>query len=333
MDRIDEYMTEVKKKYKKLTIEDVIAFCEELGIKCKSKEYKTVKGLLLFECTQCEEVFERSFDNLRSRKQTVCNKCGKGNGQRKRAFTIDYVRDFVNSKSDCELISTSYINTDSPLDFVCSCGEYFTATFYKFKNVNKRQCTPCGDKIIVSKLLTPIEKIRELVEEANYSFISRYHSTKENKHTIKIICDKNHEYEVCYHSFKSGQRCPHCNSSFGEIRVEEFLRKENVKYKIEYKFKDLLGTGGSNLRFDFAILNNNGDLLYLIEYDGKQHFEPVEVMGGIEKFIETQAHDRLKNNYCKENDIKLIRIPYWDFNKIEEILLIEFDDLIKERIS
>jgi DNA-directed RNA polymerase subunit RPC12/RpoP len=320
-----------KKVYKRMTIEGVYEFCKELGIICKSDTYTTVKSPLIFICTQCGEDFERNFDNLRNRRQTVCNLCGKGNGQRKQAFTIEYVRNFVSNESNCKLVSTTYINTDNPLDFICGCGESFTATFYKFKNVNKRQCTPCGDKIIVSKLLTPVEKIKEMVEEAGYSFVSRYHSSEDSKHTIKVICDKNHMYEVSYHSFRSGQRCPHCSSSFGEIRVEEFLRKMIIDYKIEYRFKGLHGLGGSSLRFDFAIFNSRCELLHLIEYDGKQHFEPVEVMGGADKFIETQAHDAIKNAYCKANNINLVRIPYWDFNNIEKILSKELENVMKER--
>lgn len=318
-------MSEVKKKkvYKKLTIGDIHEFCYELGIVCKSNEYKTLKDYLVFVCTNCGEDFNRNFDNLRTRRNTVCNKCGKGNGQRKQAFDTNYVRDFVEKESECKLVSNTYKNTDTPLDFICGCGSPFSATFYKFKNVNKRQCTPCGDKIIIRKLLTSEEKIRSIVENVGYTFVRRHHSTEEKKHTIEVICDKGHPYEVSYYKFKSGQRCPHCNSSFGEIRVEEVLRKMNVNYKIEYKFDNLHGLGGSKLRFDFAILNNEGDLTMLIEYDGKQHFEPVEVMGGEKKFRETVTHDKLKNQYCKDKNINLLRIPYWDFNKIEEILMNE----------
>ena len=58
----------------------------------------------------------------------------------------------------------------------------------------------------------------------------------------------------------------------------------------------------------------------LIEYDGIQHYEAVEIFGGIPAFKKRQKRDQIKNQYCKDNNIKLIRIPYWDYDNIETIL-------------
>ena len=59
-------------------------------------------------------------------------------------------------------------------------------------------------------------------------------------------------------------------------------------------------------------------------YDGQQHFKPVNFNGsqdgGLSSFIETQKRDEIKNRYCKDNNIKLIRIPYWDYENIEKTL-------------
>lgn len=71
--------------------------------------------------------------------------------------------------------------------------------------------------------------------------------------------------------------------------------------------------------------------MLLIEYDGEQHFKPVQY-GGIsieqatEKFLQTQIHDNIKDQYCEEYNIPLLRIPYWEFDNIESIV---FDTLVK----
>lgn len=57
-----------------------------------------------------------------------------------------------------------------------------------------------------------------------------------------------------------------------------------------------------------------------IEYDGEQHFTPVEHFGGLDFFITTKIRDTIKNIYCEKNGINLIRISYKDYNKVEEIL-------------
>ena len=72
----------------------------------------------------------------------------------------------------------------------------------------------------------------------------------------------------------------------------------------------------SPLRPDFFLPNYN----LVIEFDGIQHFEPIEFFGGQEGFEKRQQKDREKNEYCKNNNIDILRIPYWDFNNIEKII-------------
>lgn len=95
--------------------------------------------------------------------------------------------------------------------------------------------------------------------------------------------------------------------SFGESYIESLLVSLNVNFKPQYTFDDCKST--YVLRFDFALLCHD-QLLGLIEYDGKQHFEPIEFFGGIDGFIKTQQRDSIKNAYCRSHNIPLLRIPY-----------------------
>ena len=70
-----------------------------------------------------------------------------------------------------------------------------------------------------------------------------------------------------------------------------------------------------SLLFDFFIPKYNT----CIEFDGEQHFRPINFMGGIDKFEKTKINDNIKTIFCQENNIKLIRIPYYDIDKIEII--------------
>ncbi len=90
--------------------------------------------------------------------------------------------------------------------------------------------------------------------------------------------------------------------------VANLLIQHGINFVREYTFKDLLSKNGYNLRFDFGILNNFGQLIQLIEYDGSQHFKPSEQFGGKQAFKELQERDKIKDNYCKEHNIPLIRI-------------------------
>ena len=132
---------------------------------------------------------------------------------------------------------------------------------------------------------------------------------------IKCRCKLDgYEWEATPNSLLRGQGCPKCNESKGEKRIAEYLDSKNINYIPQYKFDNCKSK--YKLPFDFYIPSLN----IVIEYDGIQHYEIVEYFGGFNIFIDTKIRDTIKTIYCKENNIKLIRIPYWDFDNIEKIL-------------
>ena len=135
-----------------------------------------------------------------------------------------------------------------------------------------------------------------------------------------------HTWEATPSAILNGSGCPKCNESRGEKEIRSLLEKKRIHQKSQYRLEDCRNK--KVLPFDFAIFNDNGTLNCLIEFDGKQHFEPVNRFGGEKGFRQRQHNDQIKNQYCKDNNIKLIRIPYWDFDNIEDILNEELKDLI-----
>ena len=95
-----------------------------------------------------------------------------------------------------------------------------------------------------------------------------------------------------------------------------------INFKMQYKFSDLIGDV-SQLRFDFAIMDESNNLICLIEYQGQQHYEQVKLFQTEEIFLRQQNNDNKKRDYCKKNNIKLVEIPYWDYQKIDEDYLKE----------
>lgn len=172
-----------------------------------------------------------------------------------------------------------------------------------------------------------------------YSVLGKYRNNKTYilmKHNNSDC--RNHEYEVSPNDFLRGKRCPKCISSKGEKEISKFLKENKIHNESQYCFEDCRSI--LPLPFDFALFSEN-KLIVLIEYDGEQHYRPV-TFGGITyeeavgKLKLTQHRDSIKNEYCKQNNIPLLRIPYWGFNNIEQILTNElskhFPEL-KELIS
>ena len=110
-----------------------------------------------------------------------------------------------------------------------------------------------------------------------------------------------------------------CITSKGEAKIRNILNELNIKYCVEYTFKDL-----PNRRFDFAIFDKANKLKCLIEFDGKQHFSFVETwhLNG-EEFIKAKQRDIEKNNYCKKHKIPLIRISYKEYNNLNTLYLLQ----------
>jgi hypothetical protein len=104
--------------------------------------------------------------------------------------------------------------------------------------------------------------------------------------------------------------------SKGVMKIRMLLRDNNIEFIEEYTFKDCLSPKGNLLKFDFYLPKQQ----ILIEYDGEQHFTPQSFGDtkhtGEEKLALTQQYDEIKNNWCKENNIKLIRIPYTQYRTL-----------------
>ena len=104
--------------------------------------------------------------------------------------------------------------------------------------------------------------------------------------------------------------------SRGEIKIEEVLRQNDISFAQEYTFPDLVSFSGHPLRFDFAVFDDSGDLDFLIEYQGIQHYEPKSKFGGMEGLRKQQINDMKKREYCRKHNITLLAIPYWEEERI-----------------
>lgn len=104
--------------------------------------------------------------------------------------------------------------------------------------------------------------------------------------------------------------------SRGEIKIEDILKENNIPFEREYSFPDLVSSSGRPLRFDFAVFNDAGEVEFLIEYQGKQHYQGYEYFGGKKAFYHQKYNDNEKRKYCAQHNIPLVVIPYWDYEEI-----------------
>lgn len=178
----------------------------------------------------------------------------------------------------------------------------------------------CATEETASKQRRSNDDFIKKIEEMGAEFIpdEKYINTNT---PIRFVCKNGHKFYRVPNNIisKNMITCPICNLSIGEKMVCDILNKLNIEYKYQYSFHDC--KYHYKLPFDFYIESHNT----CIEYDGIQHFEPTDFAGkGSEwakrNLMTIQEKDEIKNNYCKKNNINLIRIPYWELKNIENIL-------------
>jgi hypothetical protein len=210
--------------------------------------------------------------------------------------------EYINNKTKIKIMHNicGYIHNFIPADFIH----------------NNTRCPKCAG-VLPYTTESFKEKIYELVGD-EYELIGEYKNS-----ATKIILKHNicgYEWETSPVSFiHCDSRCAICFESKGERKIRYWLENNNVKFKSQFIFDDLLSDKNYPLKFDFGIFIDElkTKIKYLIEYDGIGHYKPS--FGEI-SYKRTIKHDIIKNIYCRENNISLLRIPYWKFDNIEEIL-------------
>ena len=105
-------------------------------------------------------------------------------------------------------------------------------------------------------------------------------------------------------------------ASRGEIKIEEILTEAGLPFKMEYSFPGLNSPNGRALRFDFVIFDDDGNIDFIIEYQGKQHYEASPKFGGKKGLYQQQFNDNKKRLFCALHDFTLIEIPYTEEHMI-----------------
>lgn len=105
-------------------------------------------------------------------------------------------------------------------------------------------------------------------------------------------------------------------SSTGEVAIYNILLANGIDFAEEYEFDDLVASSGKPLRFDFAVFDPTGDVDFLIEFNGIQHYKPVSKYGGVKGLSHQRFNDAEKRKYCRLHRIPLVVIPYYDEAKI-----------------
>lgn len=272
--------------------------------------YENTKTMMLIQCDRCGLRFKRSYDSYKDHKE--CPFCSN------------------------DKISVPW--DTSTFSWYVSCttnGQYELVSNYRSVSENveikHKQCGNIYEVLPLNFLKgdrCPYERYQRMAKSQNmgdeeferrvkclvgdeYEPVSNYAAAKEPVLMKHNKCGN--VWSTTPDSFLRGHGCPICKESNGEKAVAKYLTAHNIGFVRQKKFE------GCRIKhmlpFDFYLPKLN----LCIEYDGEQHFHPIEYFGGAKKFEYTHYRDLFKNKFCKDHQIRLIRIKYTeDVNNVLE---------------
>lgn len=272
--------------------------------------YKGQRKKIKIKCNRCGEFFEQKpdshlrggecvkcygYDTLKFNQEEYIDKCKKIHGENRYDYSM-----------------VKYKNSRTHIRLKCNeCGNIFD------QNARSHSrgfgCRICANN---KKLTTEefIKKSKKIHGENRYDYSLSIYTNGRNKVLIK--CNKcRHLFEVRAESHHRGQGCPRCNDSKGEKKISDFLKNKYINYEPQKRFKECRYK--LPLPFDFYLPDYN----MCIEYDGKQHSHNIFYFGGKIRenlYEELKIRDKIKDEYCNKNEIRLLRINYNE-NIIEKL--------------
>lgn len=235
-----------------------------------------------------------------------CQQCGKNKSLKAaRSIKINW-NDYVKKANDKHNNKYQYLEEgfeNKKIKIICPVHGEFMQN--KYDHLNGRGCRKCYNATI--KLRDASNTI-EFIKKAKKIHGDRYDYTSTNYNTahvkIKIQCPIHGMFIQTPHQHLRGEGCPRCKKSKGELSILKFLQENNIPFTEQKTFNECADK--QKLQFDFYLPDHNT----CIEFDGIQHFKPIQAWGGNQELLNIQRRDRLKNDFCNKNNINLLRIKY-----------------------
>lgn len=263
--------------------------------------YVNSKTMMLIQCEKCGLRFKRSYDAYKKHKE--CSFCS--NNKMSVPWDTQTFSWYVSHITDGQYkLMSDYYSVSNEVEMMHKrCGHIYKVLPLNFLKGDRcpyeryqrsAQTQNMGDDEFKKRVAS--------LAGGEYKPVSKYITAR------KIILMKHNKcgkvWQTTPDRFLRGHGCPICKESNGEKAVAKYLSAHHINFVRQKKFKNCRLK--HMLPFDFYL----PELNMCIEYDGEQHFHPIEYFGGTDKFEYTHYHDLFKNKFCEEHQIKIIRIKY-----------------------
>lgn len=298
-------------------VQNLINKGQEFKVPMLVGKYVDTKTTIDIKCSCCNSVYSALPTNIYRNEHNQCSKCRNSNASANYASLArqqglkEAITEIENNKKlvivNKEEFINSYKNGNTKITVTCSEHNHtWTSTIRTV--VNSKHCCPSyartlSDQGIIKTLEETLADFKTVhSDEYDYSLVEYKH----HKQKVKIICKEHGVFLQTPDSHLKGHGCKKCSASKEEKRISKFLEEIGVYNEYNY----VLVPFSLIKRFDFMVNN-----AFLLEFDGPQHFKS---MYGENKLKTQINNDNKANEYCKQNNIPLLRIPYvldWEAQK------------------
>lgn len=257
-------------------------------------------------------------------KEIVMNKNKEKNWPKLEQFCLDKGYELITSKDE-------YDGLNMRIKYKCPKHGIRDANLYSIINLNSG-CRLCSDENTSLQLRFTPDHVEKVINSKNGNILlnKKDYCGCTNKN-LKVLCGKcgKNIFLTSYtlYTGDGATTCSKCSKieSRNEHIISEFLKANNISFISQYRFDDCRDI--KPLPFDFYIEKYN----LCIEYDGEQHYDSyfydTRFDNSQEMFEKTKLHDKIKDEYCKSHGINLLRIPYWEKENIETLILNKIKEL------
>ena len=317
----------------KWTLEEMKKFCIDNNINYKILEQKicyrekskqrTLK--ILVQCDNNHEPYWVDWADIKRGarcKECLYKKLNKQNWLENKQGVIDFFKS--NGLEICDI--QEFKNCDTKIKCINKDGYIIHTCLSNLKKQSQKgkECNIFHhNKYALENIKLYCKKERpdyEILSE-KYMGMNAIHLFRYNGIGLKDGIDRNFysKFKIFYHD---NAKHPYLNKSELELIFESVLIEKGINYKYGYTDHNCRNPKTNHiLIFDFAIFDSNNKLIMIVELDGIFHFEQCKRWDNTgDKFKDYLYRDQIKNEYAKDNNIKILRIPYWEKNNIKEII-------------
>ena len=268
-----------------------------------SDEYTNNNTKLCFLC-ECGKEYNATWTHFQQGNNWKCPDCSFRESCSTR-LSVDDVKNRVINAGFVPLFDT-YNNISQKLKIMNKDGYILETLLSNINNIK-------GNDIVTPTNSYSIVNIEKFIKDNNYTceLLSKDYKNKNTK--LKLKCQCGNVFYTTWNNLRNQHvyRCGKCSGaqSFYELKTEEWLTENNYKYKTEVKLDGCRYK--RQLSFDFQVFITD-DLYCLIEVDGDFHHRP---QYSTEGFYKQKERDKVKDMFCKKNNIPLLRINYWRFRE------------------